>query len=186
MDDGRFTRCRQLHFLHSLLPAFTPPRSAMAENLRLLRTLQLISETARKINPATRPINSTPKTPTILRSLPKHRSLLPLLLAHDVPPRLAEACAERYDKHASELRSRTETKLAPYLANRDGGQPASIYSVFLKSYSKALRDWSQTVLNAALKNLKRDFVQLHNWEVTYPPPLWLPVGTYCLELLHDQ
>lgn len=147
----------------------------MAESLRL-RTLQLISETARKINSANRSFHATSSTPTILRSLPEHKPLLPILLAHDIPPKLAEACADRYDLYASELRSRTETKLAPYLVDRSRGQPASIYSVFLKNYDKALRDWSQTVLNTVLKSLKRDFVQLRNWEVTYPSPLWLPVG----------
>lgn len=170
----------ELSFLHTLtLPSSGP---AMAENLRFLRTLQIISETARKINPSARPIHKISNTTTILKSLPEHRSLLPILLSHDIPSKLAKACADRYDKYASELRSRTESKLTPYLINRDGGQPARVYAVFLKNYKQALRNWSQTVLNTVLKSLKRDSVQLHDWEVAYPPPLWLPVRVLRLKL----
>ena len=155
------------------------PLTIMAERSRLLRALQLqrIAETARKINPNFRPTHTTSITPTILKSLPEHKPLLPLLLSHDVPPKLARVCADKYDTHANELRSKTETKLAPYLLKLSGGQPTGIYSVFLENYSQALRDWAQSVLNAALRNLKRESVQLRNWEATYPAPLWLPVCT---------
>jgi hypothetical protein len=131
-----------------------------------------------------RPTHSTPMTPTVLKSLPEHKPLLPLLLSHDVPPRLAKACADKYDIHANELRSKTETKLAPYLLRHSGGQPAGIYSVFLENYSKALRDWAQSVLNVALRRLKRESVQLWNWEATYCAPLWLPVRILGFKLPH--
>jgi hypothetical protein len=149
----------------------------MAEKSRLLRVLQLqrIAETARKINPNARPTRTTSNTPTILKLLPEHKPLLPLLLSHGVPSKLASPCADKYDIHANELRSKTETKLAPYLLNPRDGQPAGIYSAFLDNYGQALRDWAQSVLNAALRSLKRESVKLQNWEATYPAPLWLPV-----------
>ena len=158
----------------------------MAEKSKLLRTLQFqrIAETARKINPNSRRIHTTPIAPTILKSLPDHKPLLPLLLSHGVPPRLAKACADKFDIHANELRSKTETKLAPYLLKLGGGQSAGIYSAFLENYSRALRDWAQSVLNAALRRLKRESVQLRNWEATYLAPLWLPVRIVGFKLPH--
>ena len=135
----------------------------------LLRTLQRISDTARKINTRTRP---PPKAPSILKSLPDHKPLLPLLLSHGIPSKLAEACADKYDKYANQLRIEAETRLAPHLSDC---QPGRVYTLFLKEYSQTLRDWAQIVLNSALKNLKRDSQELGSWSVTYSPILWLPV-----------
>lgn len=157
----------------------------MTESLRFLRALQRIADTARRINPNPRPAPTIQATPNILTSLPEHKSLLPLLLSHDIPSKLARACADKYDGYANQLRSETESKLAPYLANRKKSQPAKAYSLFLDNYSKALRRWSQHILNAALKSLKRDSVELRNWEVTYPAPLWLPVCLSCIGILSD-
>ena len=158
----------------------SPSVTAMAANSRLLRTLQLqrIANTSRKFNSAATPVPTaaaTPATPTILKSLPEHRPLLPVLLSHSVPHNLAKACADRYDRYADQLRSDTEIKLAPYLLDHHDGQPARIYAVFLNNYSRTLRDWAQSTLNAALKSLKRSSKELQSWDVTYPPPLWLPV-----------
>lgn len=144
----------------------------MAENLRLLRTLQRISDTARKINTTARP---APKVPLILKSLPEHKPLLPLLISHGIPSKLAEACADRYDKYASQLRLEAETRLAPHLVGHNDSRPDRVYTLFLKEYSQTLRDWAQTVLNSALKNLKRDSKELGNWDATHPEILWLPV-----------
>jgi len=146
----------------------------MAEDTRLFRQLQLqlISATARKFNTIARP---TPRTPTILKSLPVHKPLLPLLLSHGIPPKLAEACADKYDGQANRLRSEAETRLAPYLVEHSDSQPAGIYTLFLNEYSQTLWNWAQIVLNSALKNLKRNSRALGNWEVTYPEILWLPV-----------
>lgn len=146
----------------------------MAENLRLLRTLQRISDTARKINATAR---QAPKAPPILKSLPEHKPLLPLLLSHGVPSKLAEACANKYDKYANQLRLEAETRLTPHLVGHTDSQPSKVYSLFLKEYSQTLRDWAQIVLNSALKNLKRDSKELGNWDTTHPPTLWLPVRT---------
>lgn len=150
----------------------------MAANPRFFRALQLqrIASTSRKFS-VTAPTTPTPLlvTPTILKSLPEHTPLLPILLSHHVPSKLAKACADRYDRYADKLRLDTETKLAPYLLDQNEGQPARVYTVFLSNYSRALRDWAQSILNAALRSLKRDSAELRNWEATYPPPLWLPV-----------
>jgi len=151
------------------------PSSAMAETSRLLRALQRIADTARKINPNPRPPAATQTTPNVLTSLPQHRPLLPLLLSHDIPPKVARACADRYDGYARRLKFAAESKLVPYLVNRNECQPAKVYSIFLGEYQQALRLWSQSILNTALKNLKRGSVELRNWDATYPAPLWLPV-----------
>lgn len=144
----------------------------MAENSRLLRTLQRISDTARKINGKAR---LAPKAPSILKSLPEHKPLLPLLLSYGIPSKLAEACADRYDKYANQLRMEAETRLAPHLVEHHDSQSGRVYTLFLKEYRQTLRDWAQIVLNSALKNLKRDSQELENWNITYPPILWLPV-----------
>ena len=158
-----------------LLVSRTSLTTTMAANSRILRALQMrrIVDTSRKINPTH---SSTPNTPSILTSLPEHKPLLPLLLSYHVPPTLAKACADRYDKYASQLRSETETKLVPYLVDSASGRPGRVYSLFLDNYNQTLRDWAQSTLNIALKSLKRDSAVLQNWDVTYPPPLWLPVG----------
>ena len=145
-----------------------------AESPRVLATLQRIAETARKINSKSRPVHTTLGTPVILKSLPEHKPLLPLLLSYDIPSRLAKACADRYDQYASKLRSEAETKFAPHLLKRPR-HAAGVYSFFLGSYSQALRRWAQSILNAALKSLKRNSVELGNFDVTHPKPLWLPV-----------
>lgn len=145
----------------------------MTTNSRLLRALQIISDTSRKINPA---IHPTTKFPTILKSLPEHKPLLPLLLSHNIPCNLAKECADRYDKCAKKLRSETEAKLAPYLVNRRRNKPARVYSLFLGNYNQALRDWAQSILDIALRGLQRDPVELGDWDVAHPAPLWLPVG----------
>ena len=155
---------------------YTLLRKVMAENSRLLRTLRLISETSRKFSNTTPTSHPTPPTLPILRSLPKHKPLLPLLLSHGIPSGLAKVCADRYDKYANQLRSETEIRLAPYLVHHRKDPPARIYPVFLKNYNQALRDWAQSILDATLKCLKRDCTEIRNWDVTYPPPLWLPVS----------
>jgi len=154
----------------------------MATNARVLRALQMqrIAGTSRKTKSTTSP---TPNTPSILKSLPEHRPLLPLLLLHHIPSKLAKACADRYDRYADQLRSETESKLAPYLVDHISGRPARVYSLFLDNYNQALRDWAQSILNIALRSLKRDSAELKNWDATYPPPLWLPVS---LSLLKPQ
>lgn len=149
--------------------------TVMAESSRVLRALQRIADTARKINPSLRSSAAVQATPNVLTSLPEHRPLLPLLLSYDIPSKIAKACADRYDGYASRLRSAAENKLAPYLINRSKSQPARVYSIFLGEYKQTLRIWSQSILNAALKSLKRDSVELQNWDVTHPAPLWLPV-----------
>ena len=171
-------------------PSFAPPPpppllATMTEKSKLLRVLQLqrIAEIARKINPNPRPTHTTSTTPTVLRSLPEHKPLFPLLLSHSVPSRLARVCADKYDTHANELRSKTETKLAPYL-KVGGGQSVGIYSAFLENYSQALQDWAQSVLDAALRSLKRESMKLRDWEATYPTPLWLPVRVFGSQLPH--
>lgn len=155
---------------------FTPRShlSAMAANSIFPHALRRIADTSRKFGRAMS-ITSAPNIPTILKSLPEHRPLLPLLLSHGIPFRLATTCADRYDKCASELRSETETKLAPYLVNNRKNPPAVVYPLFLTNYIHALRDWAQSILNTALKCLKRSSVDLSDWDVTYPAPLWLPV-----------
>ena len=151
------------------------PPTIMAENSRLLRTLRLISETSRKFHNITPTTHATPTTPTILRSLPRHKPLLPLLLSHGIPSKLAQVCADRYDRYATQLRSETETRLSPYLAHHRRDPPPSVYPVFLENYNQTLRDWAQSVLNATLKRLERDSTDIRNWDVTYPPPFWLPM-----------
>ena len=145
----------------------------MTENLRLLRTLQRISDTARKINATTHPAT---KSSSILRSLPEHKPLLPILLSHGIPLKLAQACAGQYDDYANRLRLETETRLAPHLAERNDSQVGRVYSFFLKEYSQTLRNWAQLVLDSALKNLKRDSQKLGTWDATYSPILWLPAS----------
>jgi len=146
----------------------------MAENLRLLRTLQRIWDTARKVNTSAR---QAPKAPPVLKSLPEHKPLLPLLRSHGIPSKLAEACADKYDKYANQLRLEAETRLAPHLVGHNDSHPGKVYSLFLKEYSQTLRDWAQIVLNSALKNLKRDSKELANWDAVHPAILWLPVRT---------
>jgi len=157
----------------------------MATNSRLVRALQFqrIANTSRKLAPTTSTASTTtPHTPTLLKSLPEHKSLLPLLLSHDIPSKVARACADRFDRSANQLRSETEAKLVPYLINRRKNQPARVYSFFLNSYSHTLHDWAQSILNAALRSLKRDPTKIQDWDVMYPPPLWLPVSVPCLIL----
>ena len=159
-------------------PLHSPSITAMVTNPRLLRALQLqrIANTSRKFSSTASAIpTTTPITPVILKSLPEHRPLLSVLLSHNVPSKLAKACADRYDRYADQLRSDTEIKLAPYLLDYDDGQHARIYTVFLNNYSRALWEWAQSILDAALRSLKRDSAELRDWDVTYPPPLWLPV-----------
>lgn len=155
----------------------------MAENSRFLRALQRIADTARRINSTPRPTPTIQTSPSILTSLPEHKPLLPLLLSHDIPPKLARACADRFEGYATQLRSEAESKLAPYLVNGSEGQPATIYSIFLRDYNRTLQRWSQSILNAVLKGLKRDSVELRNWDVTYPAPLWLPVRLSYVRIL---
>jgi len=156
----------------------------MATNSRLSRVLQLqrIANTSRKLNQTAHSkltIRPKPNVPIILESLPKHRPLLPLLLSHDIPSKLAKACADKFDIYADKLKSETETKLVPYLLDHSSGPPARVYSLFLHNYGQALRDSAQSTLNAALKSLKRSSAGLGGWDVTYPPPLSLPVRVPC-------
>ncbi|KAF9786861.1 hypothetical protein BJ322DRAFT_679725 [Thelephora terrestris] len=149
----------------------------MATNSRLARALQLqrIANTSRKFTPTTSTtLTATPDTPIVLKSLPEHKSLLPLLLSHNIPSKAAQACADRFDKYAKQLKSEIEAKLVPYLVNRRKNQPAKVYSLFLDNYSQALREWAQSILNAALRALKRTPAEIQNFDITYPPPLWLP------------
>ena len=152
----------------------------MAESPRILSTLKRIAETARKMNSKPRPIHPTFNSPVKLKLLPEHKPLLPLLLSYGIPSKLAQACADRYDKCASKLRSEAETKFAPYL-HECTSHSAGVYSSFLHSYTRALRRWAQSILNAALKSLKRTSVELGNLDVTYQKPLWLPVRIPVLE-----
>lgn len=163
---------REPLFPHTYTPSST---LVMAERSRFLRALQRIADTARRIDSTPRSTLTIQATPNVLTSLPEHKPLLPLLLSHDIPPKLAKACADRYDGYAVQLRSEAESKLMPYLVNGSESQPAMIYSIFLKDYNRTLQRWSQSILNAALKSFKRDSVELRNLEVTYPAPLWLPV-----------
>ena len=188
---GRTMDKGSVYFHRSSLPSplrsYHPcPLPTMASSPRLARILQLqrISNASRKFATAT-PIlpPASPNTPTVLKSLPEHNPLLPLLLSHDIPLRVAQACADRFDTYANQLRSETETKLAQYLAYRCKNPPARVYSFYLKSYSQALRDWAQSILNAALKSLKRNSAEIQNWDTTYPAPLWLPVRLPPLRLL---
>lgn len=157
---------------------------AMAKNPRFLRALQCFADAARKINPNLRPKPTIQDVPSVLTSLPEHKSLLPLLLSYNIPPKLAQACSDRYDEYASQLKSETESKLAPYLANKKESRPAQVYSLFLDRYSQVLRCWSQSVLDTALVNLKRDPVlELQNLEVTHLAPFWLPVRLLCAGFL---
>lgn len=167
---------------HDLPPDANHPASTtiMATNSRLSRALQLqrIASTSRRLNPTPKPkatSRTKPNTPTILESLPKHKPLLPLLLSHGIPNKLAKACADKFDIYADTLRSETETRLVPHLLDYSTGPPARVYSLFLHNYSKSLLDSAQTTLNAALKSLKRSSAELRGWDVTYPPPLRLPV-----------
>ena len=148
----------------------------MAGNSRLLKTLRAISNTSRNFSHPVLTVSSKSTAPTVLRSLPEHKSLLPLLLSYNVPPKLAKECAARYDRYASQLRSETETRLVPYFTNRRKNPPTTVYPIFLNNYNRTLRRWSQSILDIALKTLKRDSVELRDWEVTYPAPLWLPVS----------
>jgi len=161
----------------STLSHCSPPPfiAVMVQNTKLLRALQRIADTSRKLSRAAVPAPGPPCIPTLLKSLPEHRPLLPVLVSQDIPANLAKVCADRYDVYASQLRSETETKLAPYLVNLCKNPPARVYSIFLNSYSQTLQRWAQSILNTALKSLKRDSVELQNWDVTYPAPLWLPV-----------
>lgn len=153
-------------------------RTVMAENSRLLRTLRLISETSRKFKNTTPTTHLSPAAPTIPRSLPKHKPLLPLLLSHGIPSKLAKACADRYDRYANQLRSDTEIKLAPYLVHRRKNPPARVYPVFLENYNQALRNCAQSILNATLKHLERGSADIRDWDVTHLPPFWLPVSSH--------
>ena len=148
----------------------------MAEKSTLLRASQRFAQAARKTNP--NPL----QTSTILVSLPEHRPLLPLLLSHNIPSRLAKACSDKYDGYANQLKSKTESKLAPYLAYQKKCHPFQAYSLFLNRYSQTLQRWSQSILDAALMNLRRDSVELQNLEVTHPTPLWLPVRLSCISV----
>lgn len=149
--------------------------------------LQRIVDTSRKFSfartrsthRATHTAPPTPNPPTLFESLPEHRPLLPLLLSHDIPSKLAKACADRYDSYAKQLKTAAETKFAPYL-NR-GSDTASVYLFFLENYNQMLRHWAQSVLNAALKSLKRGSVDLWDLDVTYPKPLWFPVRSSILQ-----
>jgi hypothetical protein len=154
----------------------------MAENSRFTRALQRIADSARRINPNPRRTPAFQDTPSVLTSLPEHKSLLPLLLSFDIPSKLAKACSDRYDGYVSRLKTETESKLAPYLSNRKKSHPAQAYSLFLNNYNKTLQLWSHSILNAALASLKRDTVELRNLEVTYPAPLWLPVCLPCISI----
>jgi len=152
----------------------------MAECSRI-RALQRIVDTSRKFGftcakstpRATQTAPTTLTVPTVFESLPEHKPLLPLLLSHDIPSKLAKACADRYDSYAKQLRSAAEAKFAPHLNQQS--HTASVYIFFLESYSQTLRRWAQSVLNAALKSLKRGSVGLQNLDVIYPKPLWFPV-----------
>ena len=148
----------------------------MVESSRILRTLRFISETSFNGTPSTAQPTSLARAPIFLRSLPHHKPLLPLLLSHGIPSKLARVCADRYDKYAIQLRSETETKLAPHLLYHCENPPASAYPVFLKNYNQALKDWAQSILNAALRRLERDSADIQNWSVTDPPSFWLPVS----------
>lgn len=182
-----------LHFGRTMGDGIVYPRSlaclltssssitVMAESPRILSTLQRIAETARRINLNSRPACTKPSAPTILKSLPEHKPLLPLLLSYGIPSKLAQTCADRYDKYANQLRSEAEIKFAPYLLKRQS-HAAGVYSLFLDSYSQALRRWAQSILNAALKSLKRSSVELGNLDVTHPKPLWLPVRLLILDI----
>lgn len=184
MDDGTVTPDREplidISHVYALL------HLVMAENARFLRALRRIADTARRIDPTPRPTPTIQATPSILTSLPEHKPLLPLLLSHDIPPKLAGACADRYDGYASQLRAEAESKLTPYLVNGSESQPATIYSIFLKEYRRTLQRWSQSILNTALKGFKRDSVELRNLEVTYPVPLWLPVRLPRMNVLEQS
>lgn len=168
---------------------YTSLHTVMAERSRI-RALQRIVDTSRKFGltctnttpRATQTASPTPNTPTVLESLPEHKPLLPILLSHNIPSKLAKACADRYDSYAKQLRSAAETKFAPYLLNRRSHAP-SVYYFFLESYNQTLRRWAQSVLTAALKRLKRDSVDLQNLDVTYPNPLWFPVRLLILKFL---
>jgi len=153
----------------------------MAERSRI-HALRRIADTSRKFtSKKTTPRaarTTTPNTSTVFESLPEHKPLLPLLLSHNIPSRLAKACADKYDSYAKQLKSAAETKFAPYLFNCRSHTP-NVYYVFLESYAQMLQDWAQSVLNVALKSLKRDFVDLQNLDVTYPRPLWFPVSPGC-------
>lgn len=163
-----------------LLPA--TPISAMAANSKTLCALQIIAGTSRNSRVKARKESTsraTPNVPTVLKPLPEHKPLLPLLLSHKIPSPVANACADRYDRCAGKLRSTTEAILVPHLMNHDKDQPAGIYSLFLNNYKQALRDWAQSILNAALKSLKRDPAELRDWDIIYPQPLWFPVSILC-------
>ena len=152
----------------------------MAESPSILSTLKRIAETARKMNSKPRPIHPMFSNIVVLKSLPEHKPLLPLLLSYGIPPKLARTCADRYDEYASRLRSEAETKFAPHLLKCQS-HSAGVYSSFLDSYTQALRRWAQSTLNAALKSLKRTSVELGNLDVTHQKPLWLPVRVPVLE-----
>jgi len=175
-------------FYSALWSTYTSLRAVMAECSRI-RALQRIADTSRKfsftctkLTPRTaRTVPPTSNIPRTVESLPEHKPLLPLLLSHDIPSALAKACADRYDNYATRLRSAAETKFAPYLLTWRS-HTAGVYAFFLESYSKMLRHWAQAILDAALKNLKRGSVDLQNWDVTYPKPLWFPVRSLVLKI----
>lgn len=154
----------------------------MAENSTLQRALQRIAQAARKINPNVRSTLTIRDAPNVLVSLPEHKPLLPLLLSYNIPSKLAKACSDKYNEFANQLKSKTESELAPYLANQKKSHPAQVYSLFLNRYNRVLRSWSQSILNTALASLERDSVELRNLEVTYLAPLWLPVRLSCISI----
>lgn len=158
----------------SVLPPHPSSTAAMVTKSIAPHTLRRIADTSRKFGRKT-PTSPIPDIPTILRSLPEHKPLLPLLLSHGIPPKPATMCANRYDSYANELRVETETKLTPYLIHRRKNPPAVVYPLFLSHYTHALRDRAQYILNTALRCLKRESVDLADWVATYPAPLWLPV-----------
>ena len=154
----------------------------MPENSTLLRALQRFAQAARKINPNPRQTLTIQDTPSILVSLPEHKPLLPLLLSHNIPSKLAKAFSDKYDGYVNQLKSKTESRLVPYLAYREKCHPFQAYSLFCNHYTQTLQRWSQSILNTALMSLKRDSVELENLEVTYPTPLWLPVRLSCISI----
>lgn len=139
-----------------------------------LHTLQHISDTSHKPVSTAPVCREAPDILTALKSLPEHKPLLPILLSHNVPPKFANACAVRYDKYATQLR--LEAKLAPYLINLRKESPAAVYSAPSPEVPNGICGGTRSILNTALKKLKRDPVELQNWDVAYPAPLWLPVS----------
>jgi hypothetical protein len=171
-----------------------PLRTVMTErSSSRIRVLQRITDTSRKFSfTCTKPIPNvsqkippTSNAPRIIESLPEHKPLLPLLLSHNIPPKLADACADKYDNHAKRLKSTTELQFAPYLLNCHS-HAAGVYAFFLERYRQTLRHWAQTTLNAALKSLKRCSADFQDLDVTHPNPLWLPVRCPVLVFLGQR